>query len=134
VSKDIREIVQQNASYQLPLPEVQIDIGKTDHRVVLGGDRRTVAEPPPAQSGSTTGTTSGESRAAGDGTGTPAKTPEVSHLGWGHWLVLTNMDSNHFLILLFFFVMGRVANLTNFTAVIFKNNNIINYILILNIM
>lgn len=89
----------QNATYQLPLPEVQIDIGKADHRVVLGGDRRTVAEPPPpAQSGSTTGTVSGESRAAGDGTGTPAKTPEVSHLGWGHWLVI-NMDiyiSNHF--------------------------------------
>jgi hypothetical protein len=89
VSKDIREIVHQNSSYQLPLPEVQIDIGKADHRVVHGGDRRTVAEPPPAQSGSTTGTVSGESRAAGDGTGTPAKAPEVSHLGWGHWSVLS---------------------------------------------
>ncbi|KAJ4777947.1 Kinase superfamily protein [Rhynchospora pubera] len=92
VSKDIREIVHQNATYQLPLPEVQIDIGKTEHRVVLGGDRQTVAEPHPPQSGSTTGTVSGESRATGDGTGTPAKTPEVSHLGWGHWYTLRELE------------------------------------------
>lgn len=84
VSKVIREIVHQNATYKLPVPEVQIDIGKADHRVVLGGDRRAASEQPPAPSISTTGN-SGESRGAVDGTGTPAMTPEVSHLGWGHW-------------------------------------------------
>ncbi|KAF3321275.1 putative serine/threonine-protein kinase [Carex littledalei] len=88
VSKDIREIVHHNTTYQLPLPvpQVQIDIGKAAE----------IVHPPPPQSGSTTGTVSvsgeRESRWAGDGAGTPAKTPEVSHLGWGHWYTLRELE------------------------------------------
>lgn len=70
---------------------MQINIGKPDPNTA---PRRPPPPPPPppAQSGSTTCTVSGESRAAGDGSGTPAKTPEVSHLGWGHWYTLRELE------------------------------------------
>ncbi|KAJ3682057.1 hypothetical protein LUZ60_014630 [Juncus effusus] len=87
VSKDIPEIVHNtNTTYQLPVPEVQIDIGKADHRVVIGGDCRPAAAglPPPSFSA---GTVSGESSI-----GTPGMTPEVSHLGWGHWYTLRELE------------------------------------------
>lgn len=77
VSKDIREIVHHNTTYQLPLPLPQVQIVQ-----------HPPPPPPPPQSGSTTGTVS---TVSGSTTGTPSKTPEVSHLGWGHWLVIINL-------------------------------------------
>ncbi|XP_072955803.1 probable serine/threonine-protein kinase At1g01540 isoform X1 [Typha angustifolia] len=90
VSKDIPEIVhhydhRQQQQQQQP-PDVQIEIGKAEHRVVIGDHRRPDAAPP---SGSTTGTASGETTPSMTGSGGP---PEVSHLGWGHWYTLRELE------------------------------------------
>ncbi|KAJ4955314.1 hypothetical protein NE237_012097 [Protea cynaroides] len=86
VSKEIQEIVHVAAPDQRPMftpavPEIQIDIGKTEHRVVFS-DR-------PSSHGS------GESKLtnATDSTSTPVGPPEVSHLGWGHWYTLRELEA-----------------------------------------
>ncbi|PSS04010.1 Serine/threonine-protein kinase [Actinidia chinensis var. chinensis] len=71
VSKEIREIVHDAA-----VPEIQIDIGKAEHRVVFS-DR-------PA---------SGESRAADGAAFGGGAMPEVSHLGWGRWYTLRELEA-----------------------------------------
>ncbi|XP_008805559.3 probable serine/threonine-protein kinase At1g01540 [Phoenix dactylifera] len=101
VSKDIPEIVHHHQqrhrapSSAAALADVQIDIGgKAEHRVVLAEQHRPPAPAPP--SSSTTGTASGESRGTTEGT-TPSMVgggpPEVSHLGWGHWYTLRELES-----------------------------------------
>lgn len=63
------------------MPEIQIDMGKVEHRVVF----------------SDKGTSSGESRAtSGTDTGSlggSVSLPEVSHLGWGRWYTLRELEA-----------------------------------------
>ncbi|KAL3624430.1 hypothetical protein CASFOL_031098 [Castilleja foliolosa] len=61
------------------VPEIQIDMGKVEHRVVFS-DR---------------GASSGESRAtSGADTGSySGSLPEVSHLGWGRWYTLRELEA-----------------------------------------
>ncbi|XP_077247418.1 putative serine/threonine-protein kinase At1g01540 [Tasmannia lanceolata] len=81
VSKEIQEIVhvadpdQRAAS----LPEIQVDIGKTEHRIVFS-DR-----PSSQASGESRSTTATDSASGGG-------PPEVSHLGWGHWYTLRELE------------------------------------------
>ncbi|KAL7121428.1 hypothetical protein ACP275_02G181300 [Erythranthe tilingii] len=86
-SKDISEIIRHSAAAdQRPIvptavPEIQIDMGKVEHRVVF----------------SDKGTSSGESRAtSGADTGSfggNISLPEVSHLGWGRWYTLRELEA-----------------------------------------
>ncbi|KAJ7951182.1 Kinase family protein [Quillaja saponaria] len=85
VSKEIQEIVHlptQNHHQPPPPPEIHVDTGKAEYRVVVYSDR----------------VSSGESR----GTGSVCETtisfgggsvgPEVSHLGWGRWYTLRELE------------------------------------------
>ncbi|XP_051127637.1 probable serine/threonine-protein kinase At1g01540 [Andrographis paniculata] len=85
VSKEIQEITRDSAAAehrpQPAVPEIQIDMGKVEHRVVFS-DR---------------GASSGESRAtSGADTGSyggSGSLPEVSHLGWGRWYTLRELEA-----------------------------------------
>ncbi|KAG8391865.1 hypothetical protein BUALT_Bualt01G0231400 [Buddleja alternifolia] len=86
VSKEIKEITRDSAADHRPIvpqvvPEIQIDMGKVEHRVVFS-DR---------------GASSGESRAtSGADTGSfggSGSLPEVSHLGWGRWYTLRELEA-----------------------------------------
>ncbi|KAL8495164.1 hypothetical protein ACS0TY_019365 [Phlomoides rotata] len=86
VSKDIQEITRDSAAEQrhivpAAVPDIQIDMGKVEHRVVFS-DR---------------GASSGESRAtSGADTasyGGSGSLPEVSHLGWGRWYTLRELEA-----------------------------------------
>lgn len=77
ISKEIQEIVHHPA----PVSEIQVDIGKIEHRVVFS-DRAS----------------SGESRGAGSACetasfGSGSVGPEVSHLGWGRWYTLRELEA-----------------------------------------
>ncbi|KAG1362372.1 putative serine/threonine-protein kinase [Cocos nucifera] len=96
VSKDIPEIVHHRERAPSAAAEVRIDIGgKAARGVVLAEQHRPVAPVLASPSASTTGTVSGESRGTVEGT-TPSmgeeRPPEVSHLGWGHWYTLREME------------------------------------------
>lgn len=60
------------------VPEIQIDIGKAEHRVVFSDRQHS----------------SGESRStnATDTASMASGPPEVSHLGWGHWYTLRELE------------------------------------------
>lgn len=85
VSKEIQEIVQHHEDHHRPaVSEIQIDIGKPEHRVVLySSDRQS----------------SGESRATSGAAGDTASfggsgsLPGVSHLGWGRWYTLRELEA-----------------------------------------
>ncbi|GKC05254.1 probable serine/threonine-protein kinase [Tanacetum coccineum] len=83
--KEIKEINNHHdvADHRMMVPEIQIDIGKVEHRVVFS-DRQS----------------SGESRATsgggggGDGSGSGGGClPQVSHLGWGRWYTLRELEA-----------------------------------------
>ncbi|KAL7002458.1 non-specific serine,threonine protein kinase [Sarracenia purpurea var. burkii] len=83
VSKEIQEILHEAPTdHRSIMPEIQIDIGKVEHRVVFS-DRAS----------------SGESRATSVATDTTgsfavgASMPEVSHLGWGRWYTLRELEA-----------------------------------------
>ncbi|XAR54028.1 Non-specific serine/threonine protein kinase [Bertholletia excelsa] len=77
VSKEIQEIVHDTATAQVAsVPEIQIDIGKVEHRVVFS-DRAS----------------SGESRATETASLGCGSMPEVSHLGWGRWYTLRELEA-----------------------------------------
>ncbi|XP_058105220.1 probable serine/threonine-protein kinase At1g01540 isoform X2 [Magnolia sinica] len=76
VSKEIQEVVHVAA----PVPEIQIDIGKAEHRIVFS-DR-----PSSQASGESRSTTATDSASMAGGP------PEVSHLGWGHWYTLRELE------------------------------------------
>ncbi|XP_068649648.1 probable serine/threonine-protein kinase At1g01540 [Aristolochia californica] len=84
VSKEIQEVLHVAAPDQrAPAPamaDIHIDIGKAEHRIVFS-DR------PSSQA-------SGESRSttATDSTSIAGGPPEVSHLGWGHWYTLRELE------------------------------------------
>ncbi|GFS38801.1 protein kinase superfamily protein [Actinidia rufa] len=77
VSKEIQEIVHDPA----PDHKIQIEIGKAEHRVVFS-DRGSSGE---------SRATSAASDAAGHGGG--GSMPEVSHLGWGRWYTLRELEA-----------------------------------------
>ncbi|XP_010276896.1 PREDICTED: probable serine/threonine-protein kinase At1g01540 [Nelumbo nucifera] len=85
VSKEIQEIVHVATTDQRPVPpavpEIQIDIGKAEHRVVFS-DR-----PSSHASGESRSTTATDSVSMAGGP------PEVSHLGWGHWYTLRELEA-----------------------------------------
>ncbi|KAG9455325.1 hypothetical protein H6P81_008229 [Aristolochia fimbriata] len=84
VSKEIQEVVHVAAPDQrVPAPaiaDIQIDIGKAEHRIVFSDRPSSHA--------------SGESRSttATDSTSMAVGPPEVSHLGWGHWYTLRELE------------------------------------------
>ncbi|KAK7274326.1 hypothetical protein RIF29_15409 [Crotalaria pallida] len=79
ISKEIQEIV-----HAPPPPEIHVDIGKPDHRVVVYSDR--------ASSGESKGTgVSACETTASFGSGSVG--PEVSHLGWGRWYTLRELEA-----------------------------------------
>ena len=85
VSKEIQEIVHEAAPEHRPVlppaPEIQIDIGKVEHRVVFSDRLSSQA--------------SGESRATSvtETTSLGSGPPEVSHLGWGRWYTLRELEA-----------------------------------------
>lgn len=88
VSKEIQEIVrpppasQDHHHHHHPAqPEIQVDIGKAEHRVVFS-DR--------VSSGESRGTAS-ETATSYSGSGCVG--PEVSHLGWGRWYTLRELEA-----------------------------------------
>ncbi|URD79737.1 serine threonine-protein kinase [Musa troglodytarum] len=74
--------------------DVRIDVGKADHRVVLADHHHNSHPRPPAAppSASTTGTASGETIGTPSSMGGGGGPPEVSHLGWGHWYTLRELE------------------------------------------
>lgn len=87
ISKEIQEIVHHDAApdhrpIAQGLPEIQIDMGKMEHRIVF--------------SDKVPGASSGESRATSGDTGSvggSGSLPEVSHLGWGRWYTLRELEA-----------------------------------------
>ncbi|KAK3434906.1 probable serine/threonine-protein kinase At1g01540 [Eucalyptus grandis] len=79
ISKEILEIVPSEAPHAGPVPEIQIDMGKVEHRVVYS-DRYS--------SGESRGTERTETASLGSGN----VGPEVSHLGWGRWYTLRELE------------------------------------------
>ncbi|KAJ9188299.1 hypothetical protein P3X46_003669 [Hevea brasiliensis] len=84
ISKEIQEIVHfpaENHHHPVQVPEIQVEIGKIEHRVVFS-DR--------PSSGESRGTASGcETASFGSG----SVGPEVSHLGWGRWYTLRELEA-----------------------------------------
>lgn len=85
ISKEIQEIVRPPAQdhchpTQPVAAEIQVDIGKTEHRVVFS-DR--------VSSGESRGTVSETASYSGSG----CVGPEVSHLGWGRWYTLRELEA-----------------------------------------
>ncbi|PIA49232.1 hypothetical protein AQUCO_01300225v1 [Aquilegia coerulea] len=79
ISKEIQEISHlDQRPLQPAVPEIQINMGKAEHRIVFS-DRLS----------------SGESRSttATESTSVPSGAPEVSHLGWGHWYTLRELEA-----------------------------------------
>lgn len=78
-----KEIVHEDHHHQRQLvPEIQIDIGKQEHRVtVFSSDRQSSGE---------SRATSGNDTASYGGSGS---LPEVSHLGWGRWYTLRELEA-----------------------------------------
>lgn len=81
VSKEIQEIVHHAVPdhHHHVQPEIHVEIGKLEHRVVFS-DR--------PSSGESRGTVS---ETASFGSGTVG--PEVSHLGWGRWYTLRELEA-----------------------------------------
>ncbi|KAM1707648.1 hypothetical protein ACFX13_000782 [Malus domestica] len=73
-SKEIQEIVN----------DLHVEIGKLEHRVVVYSDR--------ASSGESKGTLNSGCETASFGSGN-AVGPEVSHLGWGRWYTLRELEA-----------------------------------------
>ena len=87
VSKEILEIVHHPRD---AAAEIHVDIGKPEHRVVVFSDR--------ASSGESRGTMmsgGGETASFGGGGvgGGNVVGPEVSHLGWGRWYTLRELEA-----------------------------------------
>ncbi|KAL8114125.1 hypothetical protein AgCh_021123 [Apium graveolens] len=80
---ELKEIVHEDHHHQRQLvPEIQIDIGKQEHRVTVFSDRQSSGE---------SRATSGNDTASYGGSG--SLLPEVSHLGWGRWYTLRELEA-----------------------------------------
>ncbi|KAK1420208.1 hypothetical protein QVD17_21613 [Tagetes erecta] len=85
VSKEIQEIVHHESSdHRMAVPEIQIDIGKSEHRVVFS-DRQS--------SGESRATSNDTASYGGGGGGGSSSLPQVSHLGWGRWYTLRELEA-----------------------------------------
>ncbi|XP_054782859.1 probable serine/threonine-protein kinase At1g01540 isoform X2 [Prosopis cineraria] len=87
VSKEIQEIVHlpgPNQHHPTPPPEIHVDIGKSQHRVVVFSDR--------ISSGESRGTAMSASETTSS-FGGGSVGPEVSHLGWGRWYTLREVEA-----------------------------------------
>lgn len=98
VSKEIQEIVHHDIGPAAPVPEIQIDMGKVEHRVVFS-DGRTSHGSGERESRGTSGNYdstasfgSGGGGGGGGGGGSGGGYPEVSHLGWGRWYTLRELE------------------------------------------
>ncbi|XP_018485950.2 probable serine/threonine-protein kinase At1g01540 [Raphanus sativus] len=76
ISKEIKEIVP---------GEIQVDIGKVEHRVVFSASR--------VSSGESRGTASAAASETASFSGSGNVGPEVSHLGWGRWYTLRELEA-----------------------------------------
>ncbi|KAL1549833.1 non-specific serine/threonine protein kinase [Salvia divinorum] len=82
ISKEIqRDAAEQRSVAPQAVPEIQIDMGKVEHRVVFS-DR--------VGSSGESRATSGAETASYGGNGL---LPEVSHLGWGRWYTLRELEA-----------------------------------------
>ncbi|XWS76977.1 hypothetical protein CRYUN_Cryun01aG0224600 [Craigia yunnanensis] len=85
ISKEIQEILHHPPAPDYhhiapPVPEIQVDLGKVEHRVVFS-------------SGESRGPTSaGASLSETASFGSGSVGPEVSHLGWGRWYTLRELE------------------------------------------
>ncbi|KAK4266889.1 hypothetical protein QN277_023752 [Acacia crassicarpa] len=87
VLKEIQEIVHlrgPNQHHPAPLPEIHADIGKSEHPVMVFSDR--------ISSGESRGTPLSVSEARSS-FGGGSVGPEVSHLGWGRWYTLRELEA-----------------------------------------
>lgn len=91
VSKEIPEV----AAVSSPLSEIQIDIGKSEHKVVFGDyfghQSRNLNQNNNNPRVSTSVGTSGETHKSTGSKSGGSGVPEVSHLGWGHWYTLREL-------------------------------------------
>lgn len=65
------------------VPEIQINMGKVEHRVVFSDKM------PGASSGESRATSGAETGSLGNS----GQLPEVSHLGWGRWYTLRELEA-----------------------------------------
>ncbi|KAD1267635.1 hypothetical protein E3N88_43084 [Mikania micrantha] len=86
VTKEIQEIVHHDPSvdHRMAVPEIQIDLGKSEHRVVFS-DRQS--------SGESRATSNDTASYGGGGGGGNSSLPQVSHLGWGRWYTLRELEA-----------------------------------------
>ncbi|XP_024993116.1 probable serine/threonine-protein kinase At1g01540 isoform X2 [Cynara cardunculus var. scolymus] len=86
VPKEIQELVHHDSlaavDHRMSVPEIQIDIGKSEHRVVFS-DRQSSGE---------SRATSNDTASYGGGSG-GSSLPQVSHLGWGRWYTLRELEA-----------------------------------------
>nr|KJB09716.1 hypothetical protein B456_001G158500 [Gossypium raimondii] len=85
ISKEIQEIVHHPPAPDHhhaapPVPEIQVDLGKVEHRVVFSS----------GESRGPTSAAASVSETASFGSGSVG--PEVSHLGWGRWYTLRELE------------------------------------------
>ncbi|RZC57123.1 hypothetical protein C5167_004426 [Papaver somniferum] len=88
VSKEIKEIIKPEQQ----VPEIQIDIGKTEHRVIFSDQQHRPSSHASGESRSTNATDSVSMSGNNAGGGSGGGLPEVSHLGWGHWYTLRELE------------------------------------------
>ncbi|RRT67387.1 hypothetical protein B296_00029677 [Ensete ventricosum] len=90
VSKDIPGIRhhQSATADTAAADDLRIDIGSADHHKHNSHPRYPLAPP----SSSTTGTASGETSGTPSSNAGGGGPPEVSHLGWGHWYTLRELE------------------------------------------
>ncbi|RZS19404.1 hypothetical protein BHM03_00051793 [Ensete ventricosum] len=90
VSKDIPGIRhhQSATADTATADDLRIDIGSADHHKHNSHPRYPLAPP----SSSTTGTASGETSGTPSSNAGGGGPPEVSHLGWGHWYTLRELE------------------------------------------
>ncbi|KAL2570392.1 hypothetical protein GLYMA_18G237100v4 [Glycine max] len=92
-AKDIHTIVHLPGPHMLrpPAPEIHVEMGKkTEHRVVVQCDRVSSEESKvTVGSGCETTSSFGSGSVGGPG---PGLGPEVSHLGWGRWYTLRELE------------------------------------------
>ncbi|XLS56146.1 hypothetical protein HN51_005901 [Arachis hypogaea] len=108
-AKEIQEIVHLPGPHMLrqpqapaPVPEIHVDFGKVEHRVVVHSDNNNNSNNRGVSSGESKGTVSGcettssfgsGSVVLGVGGGGVGVGPEVSHLGWGRWYTLRELEA-----------------------------------------
>nr|XP_043621080.1 probable serine/threonine-protein kinase At1g01540 [Erigeron canadensis] len=91
-TKEIQEIVYHHhdpSDHRMAVPEIQIDIGKAEHRVVFS-DRQSSGESRATSGNNDTASFGG---GGGGGGGGNSALPQVSHLGWGRWYTLRELEA-----------------------------------------